>query len=353
MRVLVIGGTGFIGPYVVRCLYNMGHEISVFHRGQTEADLPKEIRHIHNASFNLGERRQFNHFKDDFKRLAPDVVLDMIPMTQQDAQALMITFSGIARRVIALSSQDVYLAYSKLKGSESGPEETTPIPEGAPLRRRLYPYRNEPPRDMEDPQKWIDDYDKILVERVVMSYPDLPGTILRLPMVYGPGDKQHRLFEYLKRMDDRRPVILLDKGLAQWRWTRGYVENVASAIALVVRDESSAGRIYNLGEVEALPETGWVEAIGKAAEWNGEIVVVPTGCLPAHLHPNINTRQHMVVDTTRIREELGYRENVDRDEALRRTVHWERTHPPQEPDLTMFDYASEDAVLAELTQYDV
>src|SRR5258708_19715971 len=75
---------------------------------------------------------------------------------------------------------------------------------------------------------------------------DLPGTVLRLPMVYGPGDYQHRLFSYLKRMDDNRPVILLDEAEAQWRWTHGYVENVADAIALALTDELAPDRIYNV-----------------------------------------------------------------------------------------------------------
>jgi nucleoside-diphosphate-sugar epimerase len=37
----------------------------------------------------------------------------------------------------------------------------------------------------------VEDYEKILVEREVMGHPRLPGTILRLPTVYGPGDSQH------------------------------------------------------------------------------------------------------------------------------------------------------------------
>jgi hypothetical protein len=39
-------------------------------------------------------------------------------------------------------------------------------------------------------------------------------------------------FTYIKRMDDGRPVILLDEAYARWRWARGYVENIAHAIAL-------------------------------------------------------------------------------------------------------------------------
>lgn len=342
MQILVIGGTGFIGPDAVLRLSNMGHEVILFHRGQTKAALPLGIKHI------LGDRRHLADFAGEFKRLAPHVVLDMFPISEQDARTVMSTFKGIARRLVAISSQDVYRAYGKLTCIESGPIERVPLTEDAPLRQKLYPYRGETPRNQEDPKRWLDEYDKILVERTVMGDADLPGTILRLPMVYGPRDKQHRLFEYSKRMDDNRSAILLDEGLANWRWTRGYVENVATAIALAVTDERATGRIYNVGETEALTTAEWVRKIGQVAGWNGEVVVVPKGRLPAHLTMDINTNQHIVADTTRIRKELGYDEPVPRDEALRRTVAWERAHPPDKIDSEMCDYATEDNILAEL-----
>src|SRR6266704_805124 len=242
MRILVIGGTNFIGPLVVRTLNEEEHKVTVFHRGQTRTDLPHGVQEL------LGDRRPLARSAVELQRIAPEVVLDMIPATEQDAQEVMSIFNGVARRVVAISSQDVYRAFGRVNGKEAGPVDAVPITEDSPLRENLYPYRSEIPRRQDDPRRWEDDYDKILVERVVMSNPDLPGTVLRLPMVYGPGDYQHRLFRYLKRMDDKRPVILLDEAEAQWRWTHGYVENVADAIALAVTDERAAGRIYNVGE---------------------------------------------------------------------------------------------------------
>ena len=351
MRILVIGGTRFIGPHVVMCLHHIGHQVTVLHRGQTEADLPPGVKHIHCPMLSFDDRRALADLRDDLKQLALDVVLDMIPTTEQTARAVMSVFRGIARRVIAISSQDVYRAYGKLMGIESGPEELLPLTEDASLRQRLYPYRGESPRDPADPKRWLDDYDKILVERVVLSDPDLPGTVLRLPMVYGPGDSQHRLFEYLKRMDDNRPVIPLEEGWATWRWTRGYVENIAAAITLVVMDERSTGRTYNVGENDALSMFEWVSQIGQAAGWKGQVIVVSKSFLPAHLSSNGDPGQHLVVDTTRIRNDLGYDETISRDEALQRTVSWERMNPPKEIVPTMFDYAAEDAALAAWEQH--
>jgi nucleoside-diphosphate-sugar epimerase len=179
-----------------------------------------------------------------------------------------------------------------------------------------------------------------------MGAPDLPGTVLRLPAVYGPGDYQHRLFAYVKRMDDWRPAVLLGEGMASWRWTHGYVEDVASAIALAVTDERAAGRSYNVGEQYPPSWAGWVRGIGDAAGRDGEVVAVPDDRLPGHLDWGLDTRQHWVADTSRIRRELGYKETLPREEALRRTVEWERAHPPDEADPASFDYAAEDAALA-------
>jgi dTDP-D-glucose 4,6-dehydratase len=70
--------------------------------------------------------------------------------------------------------------------------------------------------------------------------------------------------------------------------------------------------------------------------------------LPAHLRPHTDPHD-LFVDTGRIRRELGYREVVAFDEALRRTVAWERANPPSEVDPARFDYAAEDAALAKST----
>jgi nucleoside-diphosphate-sugar epimerase len=269
----------------------------------------------------------------------------MIPMAERDAKDLVHTFRDVAQRVVAVTSQDVYRAYGKLIGLEPGPADPIPLTEDAPLRTRLFPYRGEHPRASDDPRRWLDDYEKILVERQVMSDPRLPGTILRLPMVYGPNDRQRRVLEYLKRMDDGRPGIILGADMAGWRWTRGYVENVAAAIAQAVVRDAAAGCIYNVGETSALTTLEWVQAIANVAGWTGRVTVVPDDRLPVHLRSDINAEHHMVVDTSRIRRDLGYEEVVSQSEALQRTVAWERANPPRTTDPSQFDYEAEDAVL--------
>jgi nucleoside-diphosphate-sugar epimerase len=315
---------------VVRRLAGAGNEVAVFHRGRKAGDLPDGVRRI------TGDRKALRGSAGELRRFAPEVVLDMIPMNEGEARELVDVFRGVSRRVVAVSSQDVYRAYDRVTRRDPGPPDPVPLTEDSPLREKLYPYERE----------GVEDYEKVLVERVIMGAPDLPGTVMRLPAVYGPGDYQHRLFAYVKRMDDWRPAVLLGEGMASWRWTHGYVEDVASAIALAVTDERAAGRSYNVGEQYPPSWAGWVRGIGDAAGWDGEVVAVPDDRLPGHLDWGLDTRQHWVADTSRIRRELGYKETLPREEALRRTVEWERAHPPDEADPASFDYAAEDAALA-------
>jgi len=338
MRILVIGGTAFTGPHVVRQLVREGHEVILFHRGQTDAKLPKAVRHV------LGDRREWEDHKAELQQLEPELVLDAIPMGPQSAWDVITTFSGMTRRVVALSSQDVYRAYGTLIGLNAGPVDPSPLTEDAPLRSLLYPYRGR----AQSAEDRMYNYDKILVERLYLGDPSLDATILRLPMIYGPRDRQHRTFEYLKRMDDRRPYILLSKDMAEWRWTKGYVEDVAQAIAMAVTDERAAGRVYNVGEPDTPTELEWVQAIGRAAGWDGQIALIPTSRATGALDPGIHTAQPLVTDSTRIRQELGYAERLPREEALRRTIDWQRGNPPADVDPARFDYDGEDELLAEL-----
>lgn len=304
----MIGETGFTGPHAVRRLHELGHELLLYHRAETQADLYDGIRHVYGDRWDLASA-------DEMTRFAIQIVLDMIPRNEQDAWTVVSTFRGIARRVVALSSQDAYRAYGRLIGIEAGPVEPVPLNEDAPLRTRLYPYWKRSERSHDLPHH----YEKILAERIHVSDPYLSGTVLRFPMVHGLRDRQYRTFEYLKRMDGGRRAILLEHGQARWCWTKGYVENLALAVVLAVTDDRAAGRTHNVGVHETLTWVEWVRAIGRAAGWDGEVVALPRASLPGHLVPDEDTDQRLMVDTTRIREELGDREHISRGEALRPT----------------------------------
>ncbi len=139
MRILVIGGTGFIGSHVVRQMVEAGHTVLVFHRGQTEASLPREVQHVRSGEASSS----VCGFPGETLRFAPDVVVHMIAMSEEDAHAAMQTFRNHTGRIVTLSSGDVYLAYSRFTRFEPGPVEAMPLREDSPKRGMLYPYRRE------------------------------------------------------------------------------------------------------------------------------------------------------------------------------------------------------------------
>jgi nucleoside-diphosphate-sugar epimerase len=239
----------------------------------------------------------------------------------------------------------VYRAISVTQGTDPGPLQEVPLIEESELRRGLHPYPPEQLKGLRMIFAWVtDDYDKIPAERAVMNDPELPGTVLRLPMVYGPGDPLHRFGPVVKRIIDGRRQIIFPETLAGWRSARGYVENVAAAIALAATDDRASGRILNICEEPSFSELEWARKIAHEMQWGGEFVTLPVDRTPAHLLRPGNTAQHWSASSARIRHELGYQEPVDIAEAIRRTIRWE-TENPLAAMPGQFDYAAEDAAL--------
>ena len=342
MKILIIGGTGFIGPFVVRALFEEGHDIAVFHRGSAKPILPDSVRRI------VGDRNDLAAHRAEFEQLSPDVVLDFLLSDDRQARELMEVFRGSAARVVAISSQDVYRAYEVLLRKTPGPLQELPITEESELRTQLHPYDQEHLRKTRAVFSWItEDYDKIPVEQIILGGDKLLGTVLRLPMVYGPGDPLHRFFAMLKRMDDGRPAILIQEDIAKFIPPRGYVEDVAAAIALATVSDRAAGRIYNIAAEQHFSELEWARKIGDAIGWKGTLVPLPVDKTPEHLRMPVNAEQHWIVSSKRIREELGFIEPVPLEAGIERTIRWERANPP-EIDPKLFDYAAEDEVLKQL-----
>jgi nucleoside-diphosphate-sugar epimerase len=129
MRILVIGRTSFMGPHIIRKLCGAGHEVSVFHRGQTRAELPGEVKEI------LGNRDCLSEYASDFRRLSPEAVLDMFAMHEQHARDLMTTFTGIAKRMVVASSVEVYWSF----GLEDGEVDPSPITENSTAAHKALP----------------------------------------------------------------------------------------------------------------------------------------------------------------------------------------------------------------------
>lgn len=339
MKILAIGGTGFIGPFVIQQLQQQGHSVTVFHRGKTPvSEGAKEI---------IGDRNALARFREQLAREEFDLVIDFILSSERQARQLTDTLRGITPRLIVLSSMDVYRAWGLFYRLEPGGLEPMPVTEDSPLRT-VPAYPPEMLKKVRDMVSWAnEEYDKVPAERVVLSDPLLPATILRLPMIYGPGDYAHRFHFFLKRIDDGRSFIPFAANVASVRTPRGYVEDIAAGIVRAVTSEHASGRVYNICERDAFSELEWARKIAAAVNWQGEFIVLPPEKTPAHLQAPYNTDQHLVVSSQRIRHELGYREITPVDEAFRRTILWERSNPPQTIAIP-FNYEAEDAAVSSL-----
>jgi nucleoside-diphosphate-sugar epimerase len=338
VRILLIGGNGFIGRFVVTTLQQQGHALALFHRGTAPA--PEGVEQIR------GNRQQLGDSSQQLRAFAADVVIDFVTSSHRQARDLMDVFRGATQRLILLSSMDVYRAIGIFHGTETGPLQEVPLTEESELRGSLPPYTRETLESLRKVFPWVtDDYDKIPAERVVMNG-ELPATVLRLPMTYGPGDRLHRFYPVVKRIADQRRQLIFPQTLAAWRSPRGYVENVAAAISLAATDERSAGRIYNVCEQPPFSELEWARKIGAAMQWTGQFVVLPDDQAPPDLRRPGNAAQHWTASSERIRRELGYSEPVPLDQAIRRTIEWERNHPPSKEFMPKIDYQAEDAALA-------
>ena len=68
LRILILGGTGFIGPHFVRAAVERGHKVSVFNRGKSPADLPPKVERL------IGDR---DHDLREIEHRTWDAVLDL------------------------------------------------------------------------------------------------------------------------------------------------------------------------------------------------------------------------------------------------------------------------------------
>jgi len=150
MRVLVLGGTGFIGRAVARRLLAAGHAVSVVHRGSLEPEDLRRTGHLHTA------RERLSDTLDEISSFGPDAVVDVYALTRRDAEIAVECLPGLP--AVVLSSQDVYAAFTGfLLGRRTW---EGPLAADAPLRSSRCLYGSAPPPGVPEA------YEKLDVEEV-------------------------------------------------------------------------------------------------------------------------------------------------------------------------------------------
>jgi len=319
----------------VRELLERGYKVSCFHRGQHNISFVEEVEHLH------GDRRDYARFKEQMAKLEVDAVIDMIAGDDLDVRAVAEAFQGRIRRYICISSYEVYAAF-EAAWKHLPSYQPVPIPEEAPKRKELHLYGQERR------------YDKLLVEQEALAAHergDFAVTLLRWPALYGPRDETPREWYYVQQvLAGRRQIPVPDGGQALF--PRGYLENMAHTVVLALENEQASGQIYNAADTVALSLRQIVELIGEIMGHRWEIVPVPRRLLPAipqsqglpYSCDPYDIEPHLLLDLTKLKSELGYRDLVPVEKALENTVRWLYDHPPSQAWLPI-DYRALDEAI--------
>jgi nucleoside-diphosphate-sugar epimerase len=309
MRVLVIGGTSFIGRRVVERLHERGDEVAIVHRGETEPSDLVPVLHIHADRQKLGQHAAAVR---DFR---PDAIVDGNAFTAADVDAATPVLPDVP--TVVLSSQDVYQAVTDLRSGRA--DSPVPLDEDAELRRERYPYAGRGLADVPEL------YDKLDVEE---RWLPRGAVVLRLPMVYGSRDDQQREAPILRRAlagNDRIPV-----GAGTLLWTRGHVDDVAGAVLAALDRRSADGLAVNIGEHRTFPIGAWFQQILDAAKRESVLVQVADGDVPQDLSLSRSFAQHILPSVQRARELLDWQAG-DPVARVAQSVLWHLAHSRLEP----------------------
>ena len=179
LRILFLGGTGFIGPHMVRNAMYRGHKVTLFNRGKTNADL------FPGAETLIGDR---DGKLDALKGGKWDVVVDnsgYVPRHVRDSAKLL---EGSVGRYIFISTGSVYAPDQDYLDEDS----------------KLLKLENPASEDVNKDYGAL----KVVCEEAVREiYGPSRNTILRLHIVAGPGDPTNRFTYWPVRIDKGGEVI--------------------------------------------------------------------------------------------------------------------------------------------------
>jgi nucleoside-diphosphate-sugar epimerase len=324
-RVLVIGGTGPTGVPLVRGLVDRGHAVTILHRGLHERpETPPEVEHLHADPYD----------PDALHDVARDRTFDTVIAMYGRLRRIAAEWRGRTARFLSVGGVPAYRGWMN---PFLTPRVPVPVPEDAPLV-------TEPSEDEKG-------YRIVRTEEAVFEHH--PGaTHFRYPYVYGPLQLAPREWCIVRRvLDGRRRIVVPDDGLTLHH--HGYTGNLAHALLLAVeRPEAAAGKVFNVGDEDVLSIRQVVELVAAALDHEFDVVSMPADvAVPARPLLQQPSTAHRVLDLTRVRRELGYRDVVAPADALAHTARWLADHPParggtEEMVLTdPFDYDAEDRLI--------
>lgn len=238
MKVLVIGGTLFIGRALVEELLKNGHDVAVLHR-KPKHDLGRRVENImadRNSEESLREALVGRRFEAVY-----DNVYDWERGTsaEQVEATVRICSSHRLKRYIFLSSVAAY-------GDGLNHKESDPL---AP-ESNVNPYTRH----------------KAATERMLFrmhSHSGLPVVTFRPPFVYGPDNPFYREQFFWDRLRAGRPIVIPGDGYRLMQFV--YVHDLVNAMVRAMTEPRAEGEAFNIGDTKPLTQVEFVERLAKTA----------------------------------------------------------------------------------------
>lgn len=304
MRVLVIGGTRFLGYHLVQTLLDHGHEVTLFNRGLTPDDFGHRVKRIR------GDRTNFEEMKTNLRHREFDVVVDMIAYKGKESEQAVELFSGKVGHYIHISTGAVYLV-------------TKNYP--CPLKEEDFD-RELMEKPLRQENLWLYGLGKRECEEVLkkaFEEKKFPATIFRLPIVIGERDYTLRAYSYFLRLKDGGPIILPDGGLNVSTYV--YQGDVIQTMARHLLDPRTFGQAYNLAMEEIISLRHFVQESARIIGQKPEIIDVPSfliESLPCQLSISpFSGRRPFVLSIEKAKRDLNYR-STPFSFWLEKTIHW-------------------------------
>lgn len=312
MRVLLVGGAGFLGGHIGRAFLEAGHEVSVISRGQRP--IPPGVTHLQadrTDPARLGRLLEGQRF---------DFTVDLTAYDAADVERLLLIPYAALGRYVLISTGQVYLV-----------TQNPPVPAAEEDSER--PLKPEPEPGTNEHANWVYGMGKRRAEGALLALREMHGVrsvILRLPIVQGEADGSLRLWAYLERMLDGGPIVLPAGGTRPVRHV--YAGDVAAAIVRLAGLPPPRFRVYNLAQPETVTLREFLTRIARAAGVEPRFVDASWDEIEAAgLDPSFSPyggRWASVIDPARAAEWGFIGSRID--EYLPRVVQWHLQHrPPQ------------------------
>ncbi len=322
MRVLVIGGTLFIGKRLVRRLVAQGHDVSVFHRGMRH-DLGDEVGNF------VGDRNDPGSVRSALAGQQFDWVFDNVYDWDRGTTGAMVESTARAcgdgiQRYVFMSSCAVY-------------GEGLNLTEQAPLVPDDHP-------ELYSAQKAESERALFRMHREE----GFPAVTLRPPFVYGPDNPFYREQFFWDRLRDGRPIIVPGDGARQMHLV--YVDDLVNACILAAERDAAVGEAFNVGHRRPVSQLELVRALGRTAGVEPRTVFVPREEIVAAGGEVIGENLYFGVyyDMPSITEDVSKAERTltlsptNLETGLRNTYSWYQANH-ERPEI---DYGFEDRLLA-------